>query len=149
MKIENDDNLIIIYLINTFYSSLDKKELINEIKKIFIRLTNYYNYELKGIYDVNLYENIKYGTILEIINKDELLFRRDYIDINLKIYKNNEFYFKTNDYFIISKFSNIYYYKGYYYMNINNIDNYLYIIEHGMILYKEKDNYLSKMKYIK
>jgi len=149
MKIENKDNLIIVYLIDTFYSNLEKKELINEIKKIFIRLTKYHNYELKGVFDVYLYENIKYGVILEIVSVDELLFPREYIDINLKIYKDKKFYFKTNDYFIISKYKNIYYYHDYYYIDIDNIDNYLKIMEHGMLLYKEKDNYLNKMKFIK
>lgn len=148
MKIEKRDDLIIVYLIDTFYSNLERKELINEIKKIFIRLTKYYNYELKGIFDVYLYENIKYGTVLEIISKDELLFRGEYIDINLKIYKNKNFYFKTKDYFVLKKYNNIYYYKDNYYINIENIDNYLKIMEHGTLLYKEKDNYLNKMKFI-
>ena len=148
MKIEDNDDLIIIYLIDTFYGNLEKNELIKEIKKIFIRLTEYYDYKLQGIFDVYLYENMKYGTVLEIISKDELLFRREYIDINLKIFKNIKFYFKTKDYFIINKYKNIYYYKNNYYIDIENIDNYLKVLEHGMLLYKEKDSYLNKMKFI-
>ena len=35
----------------------------------------------------DIFENNKYGTILEIIKKDELLFSRDIIDIKVKIKK--------------------------------------------------------------
>ena len=149
MKINVDDDVIIVYLINTIFSNYEKKELINEIRKIFIRLIKYYHFKLKGIFDVNLYYHIKYGTILEIIKKDELLFSKDYIDIKLNIYKDSNFYFKTNDYYSINKYKNIYYDKKYFYININNIDNIINIIEYGTIIYKEKDDYLNNMKLIK
>ena len=149
MKIDVLEDKIIVYLINIIFSNYEKKELINEIKKVFIRLIKYYNFQLKGIFDVNLYYHTKYGSILEIIKKDELLFSKDYIDIKLNIYKNSKFYFKTKDYYSIDKYKNIYYDNNYYYINIDNIDNMINIIEYGNILYKEKDNYLNNMKLIK
>ena len=149
MKIDNKDNYMIIYLENIYLTNLDNRELTLKIKKIFIKLINYYHYKLNGIFDVILYENKKYGTILEIKQIDELLFREDYIDIKIKINKDKVFFFKTNDYYYLSKYKNIYYDNYNYYININDIDNYINISEFGKILYKEKDNYLSNMKLIK
>ena len=149
MKIENKDDLIIVYLININFDNLERKELIIRIKEMFIRLIEYYNYDLEGSFECILYENNKYGTIMEIKNNDELLFPRELIDIKVKVYKNSKFYFKTLDYFIIDKYKNIYYDGIYYYIDINNIDNIVNIVEFGDILYKEKDNYLKSMKLIK
>lgn len=148
MKIKTKDDLIIIYLIDTFFENLEKKELILQIKEVFIRLIEYYNFDLKGRFECFLYDNIKYGTVIEIKSIDELLFSRDIIDIKVRVYKNHKFYFKTKDYFIIKKYHNIYYDGNYYYIEINNIDNILNIIEFGNILYKEKDNYLNNMIFI-
>ena len=97
MKIEVKDELIIVYLINTFFDNLERKELIVRIKEVFIRLIEYYNFDLKGSFECILYENLKYGTILEIKSHDELLFPRDLIDIKVKFYKNSKFYFKTSN----------------------------------------------------
>ena len=148
MKLEVVDDKIIIYLIDYFFESTEKKQLVSDIKDIFIRLMEYYHIELKGYYDVYVYENIKYGTILEIIKQDELLFQRELIDIKVKFYKNVDFYLKTKDYFVFKNYKNIYYNDDYYYININYIDNILNVIEFVDILYKEKDNYLNKMLFI-
>ena len=149
MKIEEQDDNIIVYLINTFFSNYERPELIVKIKEIFIRLIEYYNFDLKGQFDVSLYENIKYGTVLEIKKIDELLFPRDIVDIKLKIYKNKNFYFQTDDIFYIKNYQNIYYDGNYYYIDLKDVDNYLNIVEYGNLLYKEKDNYLKNMKLIK
>ena len=148
MKIKVGDSLIIVYLIDTFFEDCEKKELILQIKDVFIRLIEYYNFDLKGRFECFLYENIKYGSILEIKQCDELLFPRDLIDIKVKVYKNAKFYFKTKEYFVLNKYNNIYYDGEYYYILLDNIDNIINIIEFGDIIYKEKDICLSKMKFI-
>lgn len=148
MKIKINNELIIVYLIDTFFDNLERKELIFRIKEVFIRLIEYYNFDLKGSFECILYENIKYGTVLEIKSHDELLFPRDLIDIKVKFYKNTKFYFKTSDYFAISEYKNIYYDGKYYYIDLENMDNIINKIEFGDILYKEKDYYLNEKKFI-
>ena len=147
MNIAEVDDLIIVYLMDNFFDY--KEDLTLKVKEIFIRLIEFYHYDLKGVFNVSLFENIKYGTILEIKKIDELLFPRDIIDIRLKIYNNKKIYFKTKDMFYINKYNNIYYDGKFYYIDIENIDNYLNIAEYGNLLYKEKDNYLKNMKLIK
>ena len=80
MKIEVTDEKTILYLENYYFKTKDKENLTKEIKDIFIKLIKYYKLNFSGIYEVNIFENNKYGTILEIIKKDELLFSRDLID---------------------------------------------------------------------
>ena len=147
MKIETFDNKLIIYLRDYFF--LDNiKHITEKIKNIINRLFNYYNIELSGVYEVIIFENKKYGSIIEIIKKEDL-FNPRIIDVKVKILKNIEMYFKTKDYFIISNYSSIYYDNNDYYININNIDDMNKIIEFGNIIYNEKDNYLINKKFIK
>ena len=132
-----------------FFNLSEKENVTKEIKKIFLKLIKYYSLKINGIYEVYLYENNKYGTVLEIKKQAELLFNPDIIDIKLKIYKNVNFYLKTNNYFILETYMNIYYKDNFYYINIDEIDNINNLIEYVDIIYKEKDNYLNKMVFIK
>ena len=147
MKIEGIDDKLIIYL-RDYYFTDNLKDITKEIKDLFNRLFNYYHIELSGLYEVIIFDNKKYGSVLEI-NKKENLFNSKLIDVKVKMFKNNNFYFKTKDYFIINKYNSIYYDNNYYYININNIDNLNKVIEFGNIIYNEKDNYLINKKLIK
>jgi len=148
MKIEYIDNKLIIYLRNSFFKNYDIKELTKDIKELFSKLLYYYKIELSGLYEVMIYDNKKYGSILEIIKKEDL-FNPNVIDIKLKLFKDKDFYFKTNDFFILSSYNNIYYDNNDYYININNIDDINKVIEFGNILYNKKDNYLISKYFIK
>ena len=121
MKIQvQDSDKIILYLYNYFFKSEEKDIIVREIKKIFIRLIKNYHFKIGGIYDVLVYENKDYGTILEIEKKEELLFNPDLIDIKVRIIKDIDFYYKTSDYFIIENYNNIYYQDSYYYLKLND-----------------------------
>ena len=149
MKIEIIDEKIVLYLYNYFFKSLDKDNITKEIKDLFIRLIKYYKLKINGIYEVLVYENKKYGTILEIIKQEELLFHKDLIDIKVKIFKDVNIYLKSDNYFIFDKFKNIYYKDNNYYIDIKNINKLINIIEFIDIIYNEKDNYLDNMLLIK
>ena len=149
MKIEVTDEKTILYLENYYFKTKDKENLTKEIKDIFIKLIKYYKFNFSGIYEVNIFENNKYGTILEIIKKDELLFSRDLIDIKVKIKKYSHLYLKTKDYFVFKDYKDIYYQDNNYYIDIKGIDNYLKVIESCEIIYNQKDNYLTNMLLIK
>lgn len=149
MKIEIIDEKIVLYLYNYFFKSLDKDNITKEIKNIFIRLIKYYKLKINGIYEVFVYENKKYGTILEIVKLEELLFHKDLIDIKVKIFKDVNIYLKSDNYFIFDEFKGIYYKDNNYYIDIKNINNLINIIEFIDIIYNEKDNYLDNMLLIK
>ncbi len=127
MKIINKDKKIILYLYKNFFSTDNKEIIIKEIKDLFIKLIKYYKLLFSGIYEVFVYENKLYGTIIEIIKKDDLLFSPDLIDIKVKIKKDTDIYLKTNDYFVFKDYKDIYYYKNCFYIPINK--DYLKLIE--------------------
>ena len=130
-----DSDKIILYLYNYFFETEEKAIIVREIKKIFIRLIKNYHFKIGGIYDVLVYENKDYGTILEIEKCEELLFNPDLIDIKVRIIKDLDFYYKTSDYFIIEKYNNIYYQDSYYYLKINDKLDLISLSEFGNIEY--------------
>mgnify|MGYP004509390889 CR=1 FL=1 len=151
MKIELTNEKIVVYLNNYYFNTSDKDKLIREIKNLFIKLIKIYKLSFSGIYKVNLYENKIYGSILEIIKQEELLFSRDLIDIKVSVKKNNDIYLKTSDYFVFENYKNIYYKDNNYYLNILDTSNYLKLIEFCKIVYNiEKSDLkpLAKMKKI-
>lgn len=151
MKIELTNEKIVVYLNNYYFNNSDKDKLIREIKNLFIKLIKIYKLSFSGIYKVNLYENKIYGSILEIIKQEELLFSRDLIDIKVSVKKNNDIYLKTSDYFVFANYQNIYYKDNNYYLNILDTSNYLKLIEFCKIVYNiEKSDLkpLAKMKKI-
>ncbi len=149
MKIQvQDSDKIILYLYNYFFKTEEKDIIVREIKKIFIRLIKNYHFKIGGIYDVLVYENKDYGTILEIEKKEELLFNPDLIDIKVRIIKDIDFYYKTSDYFIIENYNNIYYQDNYYYLKINDNLDLISLSEFGSIEYN-LDNKIKSMIKVK
>jgi len=149
MKVNVLDEKIVIYMHDYFFETTDKKDITKEIKDLFIKLIKNYNIKISGIYNVYIFENIKYGTILEIESKEKLLFSPDLIDIKVKVLKDVNIYFKTKNYFHLENYKNIYYCDNYYYINICDVGNILDIIEFVDIIYDKDFDFLDNMLFIK
>lgn len=140
MKIVNDDKLI-IYMTNKYlkYKNIDNIDKIEEyFKDIFLILRDNYNILIRGIYNIDVYIDKRYGIILEL-KKEELDF--DYYEdqIDMKItFHYKKFLLKTND---IERYKKIYLYKKNYY--VDNIED----IEFGDIIY-DTDNIIKNGKTI-
>ena len=134
MKIEVKEEKILVYLYR-YELSLDNLENLNkEIKNIFIKLVKVYKLPLQGYLKVLMYCNKLFGYILEI----ESLYNDsdfDTIDLKLIVYDNCEFYFKTDDYFIIKDIQNIYCDNEFFYVKLGDLDNFINLIEHGEIIH--------------
>ena len=74
MKLEklNDGNLIVfLNKFNLNKSTLSIKDNLEEyFKNLFKILNNYYNIEIKGYYDISIYEDNIYGFIIDIKRED-------------------------------------------------------------------------------
>ena len=150
MKVKvNEDEKIVIYMHNYFFKSTSSETITREVKDLFIKLIKYHNIKISGIYNVYIFENEKYGTILEIESKEQLLFNPDLIDIKVKLCKETNIYLKTNNYFILDKYQNIYYFDNYFYIDISNVLNLLDIIEFVDIIYDKDYEFLNNMLLIK
>ena len=127
MKLVFKDNKIIVFLNKKL--DLDKINLENYFKKLFFEIKDKYNLKLNGYYNINVYIDKYYGSIIEMededldyynyfnqidmeikINKTTFLYEIDYEYINKEIlektiiYKlNNKLYFKIIDQSILNK----------------------------------------------
>lgn len=135
-----DENNIIVFL-NQFFTKdmnfLDKNLLEDQFRKLFLKLKDTYNIEINGYYDINIYIDKYYGSVLEI-KKEEIEYLDyfdDQIDMRIIISKYSVFLYKIIDIFEIPKNilkdSLIYKYKNNLYLELKkNIDN----IEMGKLL---------------
>ena len=137
MKVNFEDDLIIIYLYNYDLSINDTNELTKQIKELLISLIKRYNISISGMYEVVVYENLFYGFILEIKRIKEFEYN-DYVDIKLLIKHNAIFYLEFDDYFIILDEKEIFYKNNKFYVNINKISDVNKVIEYAKIIYKKE-----------
>lgn len=150
MKINFDDNKIIIYL----FKNNIKKEDFNDLKyieeyfrNIFIRLKQIYNIEINGFYNINVYIDNIFGIVLELIeeNIEYIDYYDDVIDMKLELHE-NEFLYHINDVTNIDESNIIYKYNNKYYLKIKNKNELYKILEYTSVVYKDTDIILKHAK---
>lgn len=104
MKIIEMENKIILYLYDNELSLKNFKTLEENLKELFIRLRKYYDLKIHGFYNVYIYNDSKYGSVLELLKEDILDFDylMDEVDMKIEI-KDTNFLFKYNDILEIDK----------------------------------------------
>ena len=140
MKIEYTDKLV-IYINNKYLENknITFNNIENCLKEICESLKESYGIKLKGLYDIDVYIDDNYGTVLEIEKEDlDIDCYFDQIDMQIKIH-NSKFLLEINN---LDSFYNhkIYIYHNKYYSDYLNI-------EMGNLIYKT-DNILKKAKVI-
>lgn len=107
MKVVSGENIVYLYLhkedmTNIYIDDLEKLE--DYFRTIFHKLKNYYNVVISGFYDIDIYLDDYYGSVIEM--KKELI---DYyemyeneVDMRIIIH-NAEFLYKVEDYFSIEE----------------------------------------------
>ena len=162
MKIEklDDDNLIVF--LNNLYLKKNSFTLKNNLEKyfksLFIKLNEFYDIEIKGFYNINIYQDKLFGIILEI-KKEDLDFYSyydDHIDMKIRIMKKEKFVFVLDKFSMLNKnildYCKIYKYNNSFYVipkkTISDV-NICIILENSKILYGE-DAYkiINKAKLI-
>lgn len=122
MKLEliNDDELVVYLKKNTVYdiNYSNEKELKKLLKNLFIKLSDIYNINIKGFYNINVYIDKNYGTVL-LIKREEIEYY-DFFDnqVDMKIVlKRNPFLYKIDDLFSINtRKYNVYAYLNSFYL---------------------------------
>ena len=138
MKLEINDEKIIIYLYR-YTLDLDNIENLNtQVKNIFIKLIKIYKMNIYGYFKVHIYSNKNYGNILEIEKKYLDDFMHDIIDLKLVIHENTPFYLEMDDYIFPLKKDKLIIKNKKYYLNLDDIDDIIKYIEYGKIVYKKK-----------
>ena len=135
MKVEFEVNKVIVYLYENSLN-IDNITLLNkDIKNLFIKLIKRYNLDFFGYSKVTIYNNYKYGNVLEIekIYYDE--FNSHTIDLKVVVYRNVLMYLEFDDYCFTKKIDKIICKDNKYLLNIDDIDNIMEYIEYGRINY--------------
>lgn len=124
--------MINVYLYKYFLDYDSKDKLHREIKELFVNLIKNYNLDLFGYFKVDIYENKKYGCILEInkIYGDNT----EFIDLKIILHRKTTFYLVMDEYYYFD-LKDILYRNNKYLINIENIDNLDKYIEYGEINY--------------
>ena len=92
MKFVIDNNKFIVFL-NKKFDLDDKLKLEKYFKDLFYNLKNKYNMEVNGYYNINVYADKYYGTIIEMENEDlEYYTYFNQIDMEINVFKNNFYY---------------------------------------------------------
>lgn len=136
------------YIIKVF-NNLDNLDIYNHdeikdfVQDLFNKILN--KYKLYGKIVFNIFIDKLYGMIIEI-KKENDLFIKNLIDIDIKFNLNISFLYEV-DYFYLSENNitnqNIYYYNNKFYLEIvNDIDeeNYFKLLDNSLIIYDDKIN---------
>ena len=138
MKIEFTDNIIIVYLYQYTLNFNDLNVLNKEIKQVFMKLMKKYKINFFGYSEVCIYNNDKYGNILEIEKiYDNSEFNMNTIDLKIIVYKNVPMYLEFNDFYFTKIPKHLIIKDNKYYIDISSIKNIIKYIEYGRINYKE------------
>lgn len=156
MHIKIIDELNMIIYLNKFkLGNIDfnkREDLQDYFKNLFFNLKVYYNIDVNGFYNINVFKDRFYGIVLEI-EKEDLDYMEYFngsIDMNISIQSQN-FLYEIDDYFNIDKKIldkiKIYQYKNKLYLEIieelSNI-NMAKICEFSKIIYQDNVNTIIK-----
>ena len=151
----NDDINMIIFLNKMYLLNIDfnnEENIEKYFKKLLKKLKNYYNININGYYEIDVYIDKLYGVVLEL-EKQELEYYGyfdDEVDMQITIY-NKEFVYEIKDYFWIDdKIKNktkIYKYKNKLYLVVKEKIKELElgkILEHSKIIYNLNNNLIIR-----
>lgn len=132
MHIEIESSSKLFIFINSLYvKSFEKDDLIELVKKVIKKYKN--KFSLKGFYKVKVFVNKNIGLFIDIYKLDDLDYSNS-LDLRVLIFLDEDFYFETDDYFILDGLSDIRYWNGKYYSLANDVDvNKL--VEFGRFIY--------------
>lgn len=130
------------------YNQVKVKELTKEI----IKKINKKN-KLYGLTYLEIYQDINYGTIIQVKNDKNIYYKKDEIEVKIIIHTDTPLLYKI-DYFDIKKdYKNkIYYYKNNFYLELENKinkDKYLRLLEVSEVIYEDTHQIINNGLKIK
>ena len=135
MKVDFKNDKIIVYLYD-FNLNINNADALNEkIKDLIIMIIKKYKVNFFGYSKIVIYNNEKYGSIIEILPIVTNDFSFNTIDLKIVVYKNTPMYLELDNCYSLEMFKKVFIKNNKYYLNINNIENIAKYIELGKIIY--------------
>lgn len=124
-----------------------KEKLEDNFKELLLNLEESYQIEMKGFYQIKVYQDSYYGTIIEIEEEEIPYF--DYLDsqieMNIHIVKNVCILYQVEDIlnldYEILKSSDLFQYENHFYIKLKKeikYPNYLKLLEQGTVIYGDR-----------
>lgn len=144
MKLDQED--VVIFLPNFSFDLLNRDVLEDYFRDLFLKLEDCYEIEMNGFYQIDLYTDSNYGTVVKIEGDDIPYF--DYFDhqveMSIHVNKENCFLYQVEDILdlpseILEK-SSFYQYQNSFFIQLNEAvskPNYIRLLEYGSLVYGE------------
>lgn len=137
-----------LFLSNEYIGDLDynsKEDLGVFLKDLILLLKDDYDLVLNGFYEVNIYINNKLGMFIEINNIDDYDTCDLDVDLKIVVHFDSKFYFKTDNFDIVTNYSDVKFLDNNYYLNLDyiDIDEVIKIIEFGEFIYGDDCNFIK------
>lgn len=152
MKVSiEDENNFIVFLNNKKFDFEEKEELEEQFRSIFKQIKQRYKFDVSGYYEISVYKDNLYGTILSI-EKEELEYFNYFdnqIEMRIIISPYETFIYKLqdNDLNISLNNCNVYLYLGNIYLKpnkkIKNIE-FAKLLEYTTVIYGEDADIILK-----
>jgi len=141
MKILEEDSKIIIHINKNLPNLKDKESLERYLKNLIVLIKKKGANIVSGLYVAKIYQNHKYGLIIELELIEELELFKDVIDLKILVYENSKMYLEVDDYFLVILHKKIKY-NGKFYLNIDELNHsdLISLLEFGNIIYGEDIN---------
>lgn len=121
MKIDVRDNNLIVFLNNKYIEVIDfynTRELEKYFRELFFKLSDDYDFDLSGSYNIEVFIDRNCGVVLDIESIDSYYDCCDIVDMNISISKYKGFLYRSDCFIDID--CNIYFYGcNFYYEPLN------------------------------
>lgn len=149
MKFEIIDDGYLIFINPSIFGDIDweeKEVVIDRVTSFFRRILECYPISLEGFYKISVYPS-SVGIIMKVILIDNYSYDDKKLDFRIVVYLNKKIYFKTDDFYAVSRFDNIYYDDDFYYVLVDDIDiNFIYLSEFGSLVVMNDDLSIKVLK---
>ena len=119
LNIIDEDTFYVHFCDNTDVRLLSKDDLSEYIKKIILRLKSVYNITLRGFYEIIIYPN-SINNIFKFTNIDGYTSKT--IDLRIIISDEEKVYLRTEDFYLVKDFDEIFIDDNFYYIDSNQVD---------------------------
>ncbi len=145
MKVEFVEEKIVVHLKNELFKTYSEAELEERFKTVFANLNKRYELDLKGFFEIDVYQDENYGIIVEIIGPEDFYSYFNQVEMKITFYQCEFLYEVTN--FIKNKYLTYYKNDDKLYIKIKNDipkANYFSLLEHAKIIYGNQKDKIEK-----
>lgn len=154
--IKMDQEKVIIFLPSPIFSVdlCEKDQLEDYFRALFLKLEEYYDMNMRGFYQIRVYQDSNYGAVFEIDEEDVPYFNYldQQVEMSIQIIKGSFFLYQVEDILELDqdiiKSCTFYQYQNHFFLKLNekiSLGNYIKLLEHSEIIYGSKTKRITRL----